>query len=390
MTADLLAKGYTRGTHRLVAPEVTLARVAPWLDAMGITRIGDITGLDCLGIPTYCAMRPPAKLVQVANGKGLMPVEAKVSAVMEAIEVYHAEEPRLPLTSASLGALRAAGRQAVDPAELPGFQASHHFDERFVVDWVEAEELHSGARVLVPASAAYPTSPSLYDWWTNGLASGNHVGEATLHALYEAIERHALALAVQPDPDPLAILRPRGKYLRLSTITSPPVQDLCECVARAGTKLVLAWVRSPVPVHTFWAVLLDHRPSASTTRVTIGYGTHVSPTVAAIRAITEAAQSRLSMIHASREDLTDKPAFVNSGRLDEAYTFFDGLISSADWRGFADDSRTSLSEDYARLLAALYAAGLTRIYRVDLSRAPFDIPVVKVLVPGLSFDERWM
>ncbi|MBI5509612.1 MAG: YcaO-like family protein [Deltaproteobacteria bacterium] len=355
---------------------------------MGITRLADVTGLDRLGIPTFCAIRPGARLVQVANGKGLVDADARVSALMEAIEVFHAEEPTLPVVTSSFAALCAAGQAVAKPQALPGFVTGHHYNDDYVVDWVPAEELHSGARVLVPASAAYPVSPSLYLWWTNGLASGNHLVEATLHALYEIIERHAMATAVLPDPDPLALLRPRVSYLRLATITSAPVAELCERIARHDLKLLLATVKSAVPVHTFWAILLDKKPQALTTLVNTGYGTHASPTVAAIRAITEAAQSRLAMIHASREDVAHKPAFTDHDKLSRGYAFFDNIIGGGDWRFLCDYSRASLRDDYERLVAALATCGAGQILRVDLTRAPFNIPVVKVIVPGFRFDDR--
>ena len=51
---------YAEGTHRVVAPLDTLARIKPMLADMGITRVANITDLDRLGIPTWC--RDPAHL----------------------------------------------------------------------------------------------------------------------------------------------------------------------------------------------------------------------------------------------------------------------------------------------------------------------------------------
>ena len=46
-------------------------------------------------------------------------------------------------------------------------------------------------------------------------------------------------------------------------------------------------------------------------------------------------------------------------------------------------SEASVDADLAAVLDALARAGHDRVYRTDLSRAPFDVPVVKVQVPGL-------
>src|SRR5207342_3012832 len=88
-----LAKGYQRGTHRLVAPVDTLERIRPHLATFGITRCADITGLDSIGIPVYVAVRAQGRVLQTSNGKGLTHVDALVSAQMEAIEHWHAENP---------------------------------------------------------------------------------------------------------------------------------------------------------------------------------------------------------------------------------------------------------------------------------------------------------
>ena len=56
---NALSPAFRRGTHRLVPPEETLARLAPHLLDFGITRCAEVTGLDDdLGVPVYVAIRP--------------------------------------------------------------------------------------------------------------------------------------------------------------------------------------------------------------------------------------------------------------------------------------------------------------------------------------------
>ena len=100
-------KAYRRGTHRTVDPAATLARVRPHLQGMGITRIANVTGLDRIGIPVVMACRPNARSLAVSQGKGLTLEAAKASAVMEAIELHHAERIELPL---KLGSHPRSGR----------------------------------------------------------------------------------------------------------------------------------------------------------------------------------------------------------------------------------------------------------------------------------------
>jgi ribosomal protein S12 methylthiotransferase accessory factor len=86
-------KLFKRGTHRIISPDDTLTRIAPRAPQIGITRLGNVTGLDRIGIPVAVAIRPNSRSVSVSQGKGLGLSQALASALMEAIELFHAEEP---------------------------------------------------------------------------------------------------------------------------------------------------------------------------------------------------------------------------------------------------------------------------------------------------------
>src|SRR5205823_9306186 len=87
-----LPKRFWQGTHRTADPGETLARVRPHAARMGITRLGNITGLDRIGIPVAIAVRPNSRSVSVSQGKGYDLPQAMASALMEACEGFHAEE----------------------------------------------------------------------------------------------------------------------------------------------------------------------------------------------------------------------------------------------------------------------------------------------------------
>src|SRR5215472_8222046 len=90
-------KAYRAGTHRSVDPERTLERVRPFLPAMGITRIANITGLDRVGVHVVQAVRPNSRTLAVSQGKGADLAAAKASAVMESIEAYHSDHITIPV-----------------------------------------------------------------------------------------------------------------------------------------------------------------------------------------------------------------------------------------------------------------------------------------------------
>ena len=370
---------YRDGTHRSATPEETLQRVMPLLPAMGITRVADVTGLDRLGISTWCTVRPAARLIQIANGKGLSPISARASAIMEAIEDWHAEFPEAPFRNASAAELCREGLAFVRASELPRCRPDIHLTDQRVVDWVRGEQLPGGEPVWLPACSAFVVEPMLLNGDSNGLASGNHIVEATLHALYEVIERDAIARLTNG-----GCVLPCGesRAVDLETLPSGPLSLLRDRLRMAEVSLILIRVDSVAPVTTFWAVLVDPLSPFACSYVSSGHGSHLNPTVAALRAVTEAAQSRLTFIHGSREDL-QRDFYEFDETHQRLRAFFEGQRGDLSWNDIADHSSGDLGPDFETVLSGLCDAGYSRMYRIDMTNKRFGIPVVKVLVPGL-------
>src|SRR5262249_1991747 len=133
--------------------------------------------------------------------------------------------------------------------------------------------------------------PALFNVTSNGLASGNCREEALLHAVCELIERHAIHLA-HAEPD-------RRTPVLVDSIGDPWCRELIGRIRDAGMKLAiydLTW-KLDVPVFLVDLVAPD------LPRVWRGSGCHTCPGVALSRALTEAAQSRLTYIAGSRDDI---------------------------------------------------------------------------------------
>jgi ribosomal protein S12 methylthiotransferase accessory factor len=181
------------GSIRTRTAEATLADLAPRLPELGITRCANVTGLDRLGIPVYCAIRPEARLLQIANGKGLLASHAQVSALMESIEHLHAELRPAALRSASIERLRAQAETFAEPAAMPNFTGGAHYTDQTVQEWLPGRHLATGETCWLPASAFWIGEPQLTAFTSNGLASGNTRDEAIVHGLLEVLERDAIA-----------------------------------------------------------------------------------------------------------------------------------------------------------------------------------------------------
>src|ERR1700739_2031234 len=106
------------GTIRAAAVGTTLARARAIMGAVGITRVGNVTGLDHVGVPTWPVGRPLAQSLTVSQGKGLTHELAQVSGLMESIEVHHAEHfvPRGQLKTLSEAV---ADKTCASPLLLP-------------------------------------------------------------------------------------------------------------------------------------------------------------------------------------------------------------------------------------------------------------------------------
>lgn len=364
------------GTKRAVPPEVTFARIQKYLQRFGITRLADITGLDCLGVPVYTALRPRGRQLQASQGKGVRAIDAKVSALMECLELSFAEDPVHEFVQASARELERAGKAPVEVPRLPEFRTAACWSPGTRLPWVEGEELISGRSCMLPAAAVYFISSSLLSRTSNGLASGNDVIEATLHALYEVYERDATSQLVDEGGgvsfEPCDVIAPES-------ISVPVLDGTLDKLRKAAVGLRLFRIGIESVIHTFVAVLLDDNPLAHSSQVSLGFGAHLSPTIAASRALTEAAQSRLTYIHASREDLTERSY---REKHDQLADWFRGFDADTSWDELDDASRDTMSGDLDAVIAQFRAEGSTQIFRHTLTGPDDDIAVVKVLVPG--------
>jgi YcaO-like protein with predicted kinase domain len=383
---DPLPKRFLRGTHRLTAPADTLARVRPRAARMGITRVGNITGLDHIGIPVAIAVRPNSRSVSVSQGKGLDLTQAMASALMEAAEGFHAEEID-------------AGRQAryhdlaaqatvVDPLTLCGTGAP--FNPEAAIDWIEGCDLLHRAPCWLPAETVHTDYTRPFDGYflagSNGLASGNHPVEALIAAICELVERDGLALWHAG-----GIAAQARSRLDPASIDDPDCAALLDCFAAAGMAVRIWSATSDVAVPAFLCQVRDPAPGdPQRLRRFKGAGCHPDPAVALVRALTEAAQTRLTYIAGIRDDLL--PAkYKESPDAEIADALFDALSTQSpplafnSIAGFAGDD---LAEDLRILLDRLQAVGVERVVAVDLTQPELAIPVMRVVVPGLEGDPR--
>ena len=217
---------------------------------------------------------------------------------------------------------------------------------------------------------------------TNGLAAGNHLAEATSSAICELVERdavalwHAQAIARTVALPPGCCLDRRRRLLRPSRLYER---------ARISPRL---WdVTSDIGIPAFICDIpaATDDPSGGLRRFR-GAGCHPNRAIALARAMTEAAQTRLTYIAGIRDDLPD---YTESAQDKLGAALLDAVSQAAEARSFCDVPSLDADDVIVDLrweLERLRAIGVERMIAVDLTRPDFGIPVVRMVIPGLEWD----
>ena len=368
-------KLYFDGTHRSRSPEETYAAVEPLMAEIGVTEIVDVTPLDRLGIPVFAAVRPGAArgAVRVHAGKGKEPIHARVSAMMEALERYCAEYRGDRMEYATYEEI-GPGR-AVHPEDL---FVPRKLEQGEKLHWTPVWDILNDEEAYVPSNAVFHPYDSLgmavplFRSDSNGLASGNVMEEAILHALFEVIERDALSLAEQR----------HDLGHRLTIGNDCAAREVLDRFEENGIEIHLWLLDGKTGIPTV-AAAADDTVTRDPAMIVIGSGTHACPEIAALRALTEVAQSRGSYLQGGRTDPQREMVIRKAGyeRLKRINRMWFADAEAVDIRDIPDVSTNRFDLDIERALQEIspYA---DRVCVCDLSRTP--VPVVRVVVPGFE------
>jgi ribosomal protein S12 methylthiotransferase accessory factor len=380
-------KSFTEGTHRTIEPTATVDRVLRLAPVMGITRVANITKLDSVGLPVIMVCRPNSRSLAVSQGKGLDLEAAKASGLMESVESYHAERIVHPLKLASYEELRYT-HTVVDVDSLPRLSISL-FHPNLRLLWIEGYDVLQKESIWVPYELVHtdytlplPAGSGCFPLSSNGLASGNHILEAISHAICEVVERDATSLWHQT----LEAVQAKTR-VDLDTVENPACKLVLQRYDEADIQVAVWETTTDVGIASFLCTIIDaddnpFRPLYPTS----GMGCHPSRDIALLRALTEAAQSRLTFIAGSRDDAI-RGKYERSLERNAKRRIRDVVISEPSNRRFCDAPNyesESFDEDVAWELDRVAAASVDRVVVVNLTKPEFGLPVVRVLIPGLE------
>ncbi|EPE94908.1 YcaO-like family protein [Rhizobium grahamii] len=382
---SLSSTGINSYHDRLMTPGQTFAAIKPYFKELGITRVGLLTALDLLEIPVAFATRPNSYTLSVFQGKGIDEEAAMTSAAMEAIETRVAEiQPSAPVM-ATLEGMKAERAPMIDLDSVARCVPSEIGDQP--IAWSEGLDIMSGRPIFVPWPLVgldhRGARPSGFEQSSDGLASGNRPAEAVLHGLCELVERDAWALTQLRPYDQL-----RGARVDPAAFGDTVLDIIVDRIERAGMRLLLLDMTTDIGIPSFLAVIipgnLGERVDARWTHVCGGCGCHPDPVRAALRAVTEAAQSRLTAIAGSRDDFS--PRIYQ--RLEEGGPMQD-LVDLCNEKPVAvtfESEQRTIQENISHILDRLKARGIQQVVAVPLEHRHLPVSVVRVIVPGLEVD----
>ena len=337
-----------------------------------------------------------------SGGKGRTEIQAKVSAIGEAVErycgVWRADRPIRTASAAEIGAdgvspdllAQFSIDQVRDRLHSNGELAMFHrvpvaLPPNLPIDWSPAWSLTAERTRYVPAGYCWYGHPDVarHDLGmtdSNGCAAGNTRAEAVLQGFCELVERDAVALWWYH--------RSRLPGVDLDSWVDPWIAgQQAHYGDRLDRDLWALDLTADLGVPAFAAV--SARRHGDPQDVLVGFGAHLNPTVALHRALTE--------LNQFLPGVTPIPGRRQRYQIEDAATvrwLTDVKIEEQQWlcpdpaatpttlHTHHDATSGDLVEDVARCVKLADRAGL-EVLVVDQSRPDIDLAVVKVIVPGL-------
>jgi ribosomal protein S12 methylthiotransferase accessory factor len=409
------AKTFTEdGGHRVVRPETTLERyehhVSPITGAVTLLARSGPASDGVLHV--YLAGQNPATaaadlaglrrgLRSSSAGKGASDQQAKASGLCEALErysgVFQGDEPRRQARLRDLGeagihpnaCMRFSDKQYSERADWNARKSHFNvvpvpFDEDALTDWSGVWSLTRQEVRYLPTAFCYFSYPEVLDkascvGCSNGNAAGNTIEEAILQGFLELVERDSVALWWYN--------RVRRPAVDLDSFDDPYVRQVISFLGGRGRDLWALDLTADLEIPVFAA--LSRRTEGEAERIMIGFGAHLDPRIALLRAVTELNQMLAWVLGpAGEKPLSDAIDDAETTHWLQTATLANQpylVPATVPARGVADFPRrwaNDLKEDILACQGLVERKGMEMLV-LDQTRADIGLPVVKVIVPGL-------
>jgi ribosomal protein S12 methylthiotransferase accessory factor len=336
-----------------------------------------------------------------SSGKGTTPLHAEVGALCEALErhcgTFAGDEERVR------GSLRHWGRDAIHPntcqlfhqrqyADRTAWNAAHSpfqyvpapFDIDAVLDWTPVWSLTRTRHRLLPTGMLYHGTPmtaaaTSISADSNGNAAGTSLEDAVLQGLLEVIERDAVALWWYN--------RTTAPGVDLDAFNDRWIDELRDVYAQLGREAWVLDLTSDLRIPAMAA--LSRRTTGSTEAIMLGFGSHLDPKIALLRALTELNQMIPAILDTdsdTRQVLADDPDasywLRHATLANQPYLRPDPRQRPRRPTDYDYRPRDDLARDVHAIRTTMEHLGL-EVLVLDQTRPDIGLPVVKVIVPGM-------
>jgi ribosomal protein S12 methylthiotransferase accessory factor len=334
------------------------------------------------------------------GGKGASDLQAKASALCEALERYcgafRGDEPRQTARMTDLGeaaihpnACMLFSDKQYEERERTNMCGSGYayvpvpFDPQREIEWTPVWSLTRETVRYLPTSFCYYRYPCDPDvefcvGCSNGNAAGNCLEEAILQGFLELVERDAVSLWWYN--------RVRMPGVDLESFGEPYLGQLEAFLRTRRRDLWALDLTNDLKIPAFG--VLSRRTDGPVEQIMFGFGAHLDPKVALLRAVTELNQTLVPLLETSQGEIpahiTDPETveWLQTAKLaDHPYLLpAEGphRVYSSHPRCWTDD----LKEDILVCKSRVEEFGLEMLV-LDQTRSEIGMPVAKVIVPGL-------
>lgn len=372
---------------RIQSPEKTLQSLAPIFDKIGITRIANVTHLDHFyGIFISNCIRPNSQNLSISQGRGSSLILSDISAIMESVEAYHAENPPNCKFKGSFAHCY-SDKLLVNPNLLYSNKFAISLEE-IEFEWSEAYNIFDNKRLFIPTSITRINTclPSLdyfyFDVSSNGLAAGNSKEEAMYHAICEIIERDALTKWQQLD------LSLKNECRVAVNTVDDFNQDFISKLQQNHLKLKIWEITSNLGVPTYHVAIIDQQ-SIRNLNIFTGTGTHLSKSIALFRAISEGIQGRLAHITGVRDDLFFW-YYKKLGLNDKKFIPQEDDLIGKSYSNCVSLPVKDVVKNLEFVLNIIRNYKYEQVLMVDHTKPDLNIPVVQIFIPGMLLNNSRM
>jgi ribosomal protein S12 methylthiotransferase accessory factor len=382
--------GFDDGDPAKAAGRVKMLRAGALLRRLFQLPVPDAPGLVFFGgeaDPAALGKRHAGLPLGNLAGSGLSPQRAFESCVGEGIE-YLSQflQPDDPIARGSISDFNRSYDAPV-AAFVAGILRADGLDPDRPISWGAARRLTTGQDIRFPLDICYRRHATEQEFrpplkLSSGCAAGATLEGATLRGLLELVERDAVAAWWRGGRRG----RPISPYSRAATAATELLQHVRSDAKTRSTWLLDITTDIGIPV----VAAMSARPDGF--GFAVGFGARLTLADAACGAIFELCQAELGhhVVAAKRKESGDRALNDGDLRILRRSTQLNTrtcvlLHPETDSAEPSMDLVAAVDPDLEDVAARLESCGIA-VFRIDLTRPQFGVPVVRVLAPALQLE----